>query len=85
VPFEVVDAALSETNTVQQRLRVLPSRVVVYVLLAAALFAGDLVSTVDLIRRARVVDPAAAALLLPYLGWVAFATALNAEIARRNR
>lgn len=39
VPFEMVDAALSETNTVQQRLRVLPSRVVVYVLLAAALFA----------------------------------------------
>ena len=38
VPFEMVDAALSETNTVQQRLRVLPSRVVVYVLLAAALF-----------------------------------------------
>ena len=35
----MVDAALSETNTVQQRLRVLPSRVVVYVLLAAALFA----------------------------------------------
>jgi hypothetical protein len=39
VPFEMVDAALAETNTVQQRLRVLPSRVVVYLLLAAGLFA----------------------------------------------
>jgi hypothetical protein len=39
VPFEMVDAALAETNTVQQRLRALPSRVVVYLLLAAALFA----------------------------------------------
>jgi tryptophan-rich sensory protein len=26
----------------------------------------------------------AALLLLPYLGWVTFATILNAEIARRN-
>jgi hypothetical protein len=39
VPFEMVDAALAETNTVQKRLRVLPSRVVVYLLLAAGLFA----------------------------------------------
>ena len=39
VPFEMVDAALAETNTVQRRLRVVPSRVVVYLLLAAALFA----------------------------------------------
>jgi hypothetical protein len=39
VPFEMVDAALAETNTVQQRLRALPSRVVVYLLLAAGLFA----------------------------------------------
>ncbi|MBV9010625.1 MAG: IS4 family transposase [Pseudonocardiales bacterium] len=39
VPFEMVDAALAETNSVQQRLRALPSRVVVYLLLAAALFA----------------------------------------------
>lgn len=35
----MVDAALSETNSVQQRVRDLPSRVVVYLLLAAALFA----------------------------------------------
>jgi transposase IS4-like protein/DDE family transposase len=39
VPFEMVDAALAETGTVQRRVRDLPSRVVVYLLLAAALFA----------------------------------------------
>lgn len=38
VPFEMVDEALAETNTVQSRLRDLPSRVVVYLLLAACLF-----------------------------------------------
>jgi hypothetical protein len=38
VPFEMVDAALAETRAVQQRLRCLPSRVVVYLLLAAGLF-----------------------------------------------
>jgi Insertion element 4 transposase N-terminal/Transposase DDE domain len=38
VPFEMVDAAVAETGTVQSRVRVLPSRVVVYLLLAAALF-----------------------------------------------
>ena len=38
VPFEMVDAALEETRTVQQRLRLLPSRVVVYLLLAGCLF-----------------------------------------------
>ena len=39
VPFDMVDAALDETGTVQQRVRDLPSRVVVYLLLSAALFA----------------------------------------------
>jgi hypothetical protein len=39
VPFEMVDAVLDETDTVQQRVRDLPSRVVVYLLLAGALFA----------------------------------------------
>jgi hypothetical protein len=39
VPFEMVDAALAETGAVQCRVRALPSRVVVYLLLAAALFA----------------------------------------------
>ena len=34
----MVDAALAETGAVQQRLRLLPSRVVVYLLLAAGLF-----------------------------------------------
>ena len=39
VPFEMVDAVLAETGRTQQRLRMLPSRVVVYLLLAAGLFA----------------------------------------------
>lgn len=38
VPFELVDAVLVETRTVQQRLRDLPSRVGVYFLLAMCLF-----------------------------------------------
>jgi hypothetical protein len=38
LPFEMVDAALSATRTTQARLRDLPSRVVVYLLLAACLF-----------------------------------------------
>lgn len=40
VPFEMVDEALAATGTTQARLRVLPSRVVVYLLLAGGLFAG---------------------------------------------
>ncbi|MGH3124464.1 MAG: IS4 family transposase [Streptosporangiaceae bacterium] len=40
VPFEMVDQALAATGTTQARLRVLPSRVVVYLLLAGGLFAG---------------------------------------------
>lgn len=39
VPFDMVDEVLAETDTVQQRVRDLPSRVVVYLLLAATLFA----------------------------------------------
>ena len=38
LPFEMVDEALRATRTVQSRLRDLPSRVVVYLLLAACLF-----------------------------------------------
>ena len=38
VPFEMVDAVLEECGAVQRRLRKLPARVVVYLLLAAALF-----------------------------------------------
>jgi hypothetical protein len=38
VPFEMVDVALTEVGAVQRRVRALPSRVVVYLLLAAALF-----------------------------------------------
>jgi Insertion element 4 transposase N-terminal/Transposase DDE domain len=38
VPFELVDAVLAETGTVQRRLRVLPSRVGVYLVLAMGLF-----------------------------------------------
>jgi hypothetical protein len=39
VLFEMVDAALAECGAVQQRLRKLPARVVVHLLLAASLFA----------------------------------------------
>lgn len=38
VPFEMVDEALAATQTTQTRLRDLPSRIVVYLLLAACLF-----------------------------------------------
>jgi hypothetical protein len=38
IPFEMVDAALAETGTTQQRIRSLPARVVVYLLLAGCLF-----------------------------------------------
>ncbi|WP_089107447.1 IS4 family transposase [Streptomyces hyaluromycini] len=38
VPFEMVDEVLAECGTAQQRLRKLPARVGVYLLLAAALF-----------------------------------------------
>lgn len=40
VPFEMVDEVLAETGRTQQRIRDLPSRVVVYLLLAGALFPG---------------------------------------------
>jgi hypothetical protein len=39
VPFEMVDAALATTGTIQARTRLLPARVVVYLLLAGCLFA----------------------------------------------
>jgi hypothetical protein len=39
IPFEMVDAVLASTGRVQRRVRDLPSRVVVYLLLAAGLFA----------------------------------------------
>jgi hypothetical protein len=38
VDFDLVDAVLVETRAVQRRLRLLPSRVVVYFVLALALF-----------------------------------------------
>lgn len=38
VPFEMVDKALRATGRVQSRLRDLPSRVVIYLILAACLF-----------------------------------------------
>ncbi|HEY5248896.1 MAG TPA: TspO/MBR family protein, partial [Dermatophilaceae bacterium] len=41
-------------------------------------------STLDLTRRAVKADTPAGKMLVPYAGWVAFATALNAAIARRN-
>jgi len=51
---------------------------------AAAESAVLTVSTVDLARRAAWVSPAAAAVLVPYAAWTAFATALTVSIARRN-
>jgi tryptophan-rich sensory protein len=42
-------------------------------------------SSLDLARRAGRADTSAGRLLWPYAAWVAFATALNASIARRNR
>ena len=41
-------------------------------------------STVDLARRTWALDRPAGAALLPYAAWVTFATAMTAEIARRN-
>ncbi|OKI51999.1 TspO/MBR family protein [Streptomyces sp. MJM1172] len=42
-------------------------------------------SNVQLLRRVHRVDPVAGRALIPYVAWCAFATALNADIARRNR
>lgn len=42
-------------------------------------------SNIELIRRVARSDSTAARALLPYAGWCAFATALNASIARRSR
>ena len=41
-------------------------------------------SALDLTLRAAKVDRPAAAMLMPYAGWIAFAAALNAAIVRRN-
>lgn len=41
-------------------------------------------SILDLTRRASRSDSPAAKMLAPYAAWVAFATALNADLARRN-
>lgn len=46
VPFELVDAVLADTATTQQRLRDLPSRVGIYLLLAMGLFEGAGLATV---------------------------------------
>jgi tryptophan-rich sensory protein len=54
--------------------------------LAGAGVAGALAaSAADLTRRARPTGPGKAAAFGAYAGWCAFATALAAEIARRNR
>ena len=52
---------------------------------AAAECAVLTASTGDLVRRAAAVSGPAAVVLAPYAGWTAFATALTAAIARRNR
>jgi tryptophan-rich sensory protein len=41
-------------------------------------------ANLDLLRRARRADRTAAACLVPYVAWAAFATALTAAVARRN-
>ncbi len=43
-----------------------------------------LATTLAYVRAAKEVDSKAAALFLPYVGWLAFATLLNEEIVRRN-
>ena len=53
--------------------------------LAVADSAALTVSTVDLARRTWPVDRVAGTALLPYAAWVAAATVLSADIARRNR
>ncbi|MCO7218851.1 TspO/MBR family protein [Klenkia sp. PcliD-1-E] len=53
--------------------------------LATAESAALTVSTVDLVRRADRVSRPAAAALVPYAAWTAFATVLSGAIARRNR
>lgn len=50
----------------------------------AVILALDVLN-VALVREAAKHDTAAAAALVPYAGWTGFATALNAEIWRRNR
>jgi hypothetical protein len=40
VPFEMVDEVLAETRALERRIRLVPARVTVYLLLAAALFTG---------------------------------------------
>ncbi|MGH3505052.1 MAG: IS4 family transposase, partial [Nocardioidaceae bacterium] len=70
VPFEMVDAVLAQTRTIQRRTRDLPSRVVVYLLLAGALFAecgyrgvwARLVAGLDSTKIGKVATPSAAAL-----------------------
>lgn len=51
-------------------------------LVDAALLVPAVAAYADAARRT---DRLAAALVLPYLGWTAFALALNADIVRRNR
>lgn len=52
----------------------------------AAAWAGALaLSSADLVRRAWKSAPERGAVLSPYAAWTGFATALSAEIARRNR
>lgn len=40
IPFEMVDEVLAQTGALQRRVRLVPARVTVYLLLAAALFTG---------------------------------------------
>lgn len=49
-----------------------------------AVTAATALSSLDLVRRAARIDRTASAALIPYAAWCTFATALNADIARRN-
>ena len=53
--------------------------------LALAVIIAMLVLIAETVRRFYRMRPVAAALLVPYLAWVAFATVLNWSIWRLNR
>ena len=55
---------------------------VIFTLAVIVVLWGLIVATIDRLRR---VSGLAALLLLPYLAWVSFATALNATIWWQNR
>jgi hypothetical protein len=65
--------------------RITDQELVMKTLIKTALSNLSNLSNLQLTRRAWRVDRRAGGVLLPYLGWTAFLTALNAAIVRRNR